>query len=89
LRKSGIYLAGKYSVTEVSETLLEQLKCEHEPELKILLIRVLYIIDDQNFMNDILSIAANDTDLKVRRMATAVYSAMKINSSDNFVKLSK
>jgi hypothetical protein len=40
-------------------------------------------------MNDILSIAANDTDLKVRRMATAVYSAMKINSSDNFVKLSK
>ena len=89
LRKSGIYFAGKYSANEVGETLVEQLKVEKDPELRILLVRVLYIIDDQKFMDQIKDLALTDADLKVRRMASAVYSAMSIKNSPQVVDLSK
>ena len=82
LRKSGIYLAGKHSVEEVSATLLEQLDKENVTELKILIMRVLYIIDEHDHMDDIYSIALNDENEKVRRMASAIYSAMQINTSN-------
>ena len=85
LRKSGIYFAGKYAANEVGETLIEQLKVEKDPELRILLVRVLYIIDDQKFMDQIKDLALTDTDLKVRRMASAVYSAMSIKNSPQVV----
>ena len=53
LRKSGIYLAGKHSVSEVSETLVEQLDVETDPSLRILIIRVLYIIDNDRYIDEI------------------------------------
>lgn len=82
LRKSGIYLAGKHTVKEVASTLLEQLNNESDPELKILIIRVLYIIDENEYMNEIHQLALNEENDKVRQMASAIYSVMQINSSD-------
>ena len=82
LRKSGIYLAGKHTVKEVAGTLLEQLNNENDPELKILIIRVLYIIDENEYMNEIHQLALNEENDKVRQMASAIYSVMQINSSD-------
>ena len=66
LRKSGIYLAGKHSVREVSGTLLAQLEKEENPELKILIMMVLYIIDDSEFMDDIYNFAINEQNDRVR-----------------------
>lgn len=89
LRKSGIYLAGKHSISDVSETLLEQLKVESDPNLRILIIRVLYIIDDEKYVDDIAYIALNDENLRVRKMASAIYAVMQINNSQNFVVRNK
>ena len=89
LRKSGIYFSGKYSVTEVSETLVEQLEIEENPDLRVLLVRVLYIIDDQKFMDQIYQVALNDSDLRVKRIAGSIYSAININYSERFVDTNK
>lgn len=89
LRKSGIYLAGKYSVNEVSEALLEQLKIEADPNLRILILRVLYILEDDQNMNDIYEVAINDKNTKVRKMASAIYSVMQVENSLNFADMGK
>ena len=85
LRKSGIYFAGKYSADELTETLVGQLKVEKEPELRILLARVLYIIDDQKFLDQIDELALTDSDPKVKRIASAISSAININYSQSVV----
>ena len=86
LRKSGIYFAGKYGASELSELLLEQLKIEDRPELRILIVRVLFIIDDQKYINNIYDLAISDTHPKVRKMASAIYSVMNINNSESIVE---
>lgn len=81
LRKSAIYLAGKHSVDEVTETLLKQLELEKNPSIRILITRVLYIIGNDECMGDIYRLASKDNNLRVRRMATAIYEAMRLEKS--------
>jgi len=83
LRKSAIYLAGKHSIEEVSETLLEQLELEENPSIRILITRVLYIIGNNEYVSEIYELASKDSNLKVRRMATAIYEAMRLEKSLN------
>ncbi|MDX1700160.1 MAG: hypothetical protein R3250_06045, partial [Melioribacteraceae bacterium] len=83
LRKSGIYLSGKNYVTEVTETLAEQLKVETDPNLRILIMRVLYITGENKFMNDIQEVALFDNNSRVRKMADALYSVMQVEYSLN------
>lgn len=87
LRKSGIYLAGKYVIDEVADELVQQLSIEKDPTLKIMLMRVLYIIDDEKYLNDILKIALNDENIRVKKMATAIYTVMKMNKFDNYTNI--
>lgn len=89
LRKSGIYIAGKYSVAEVSETLLQQLRVESDPNLRILILRVLYILEDDKYMDDIYEVALDDENAKVRKMASAIYSVIQVENSVNFVDRGK
>ena len=89
LRKSGIYLAGKHAVKEVSETLVEQLDKENDPELKILILRVLFIIDENNNMDEIYRIAVSEENKRVKDMASALYSAIQINNSEKIAESSK
>ena len=89
LRKSGIYFAGKYSVAEVSETLLEQLRIESDPNLRILILRVLYILEDDKIMDNVYDVALNDENTKVRKMASAIYSVMQVENSVNFADKGK
>lgn len=86
LRKSGIYLAGKHSINQVSETLLDQLKVEEDPNLRILIIRVLYILDDVKYADSISEVASNDKNARVRNMASSIYSVMKINNFQNIAE---
>lgn len=83
LRKSAIYLVGKHSIEEVSETLLEQLELEENPSIRILITRVLYIIGNEECMSNIYKLASKDNNLKVRKMATAIYEAMRLEKSIN------
>ncbi|MCW8848988.1 MAG: hypothetical protein OQJ81_03340 [Melioribacteraceae bacterium] len=86
LRKSGIYFAGKHSIKEVSETLHEQLNVEKDPSLKVLIIRVLYIIENDKYLDDFYYIARNDKNIRVRKMASAIYEAIQVNNSLNIVE---
>lgn len=86
LRKSGIYFAGKHSVKELSETLLDQLNVEEDPSLRVLIIRVLYILENDKFLDEIYYLARNDENVRVRKMASAIYEAMQINNSLNIVE---
>ncbi|MCP5062240.1 MAG: hypothetical protein GY936_07245 [Ignavibacteriae bacterium] len=88
LRKSAIYLVGKHSIEEASETLLEQLELEKSPSLRILITRVLYIIGSDECMSNIYKLASNDNNLKVRKMATAIYEAMRLEKSINIADIS-
>lgn len=81
LRKSGIYFAGKYAVDEVSETLLHQLKNEEDPSLRVLMIRVLYIIGNYEYMDEIYQLALKDKSIAVRQMAASIYDVMKSERS--------
>jgi hypothetical protein len=86
LRKSGIYFAGKHAVKEVSETLHEQLNIEKDPSLKVLIIRVLYIIENDKYIDDFYYLARNDENVRVRKMASAIYEAIQVNNSLNIVE---
>ena len=87
LRKSGIYFAGKYAVDEVSETLLHQLKKEEDPNLRVLMIRVLYIIGNYEYMDEIYQLALNDKSIAVRQMAASIYDVMKSERSINLAEV--
>ena len=87
LRKSAIYLVGKHSIEEVSETLLEQLELEKNPSIRILITRVLYIIGNHECMSNIYKLASKDNNPKVRRMATAIYEAMRLEKSINIADI--
>lgn len=81
LRKSSIELASKYSIKEVAETLLDQLKKEESPEIRILLLRALYVIGDEKYLSDIYNVAHKDKDSKVRKMASGIHLMMKVEKN--------
>lgn len=89
LRKSAIYLVGKYSLYESSDYLLDQLKKEKDPPLRILIMRVLYILGDEEFMDDIYKIASTDENRKVRKMGKAIYSMIQLNKSESVADLNR
>ena len=89
LRRSGIYFSGKYGIEEVAESLLQQLKREQEPSLRILIVRVLYIIGNDKYLNDIYNIASYDKNSRVKKMASAIYSLMQIENSYDVVENTK
>ncbi len=84
LRRSAIYFAGKYLLKESSENLLDQLEIEDDKCIRILIVKVLYLIGNDEFMDDIYMVAKNDEDVKVRKFASSVYSMMKLERSLNF-----
>lgn len=89
LRKSAIYLVGKYSLYESSDNLLVQLKKEKDPSLRILIMRVLYILGDEEFMDDIYKIASTDENRRVRKMGKAIYSMIQLNRSESIADLNR
>ena len=89
LRKSAIYLAGKHSIEQATETLLDQLELEKNPSIRILIARVLYKIDNDKFINSIYVLASKDENIKVRKMAAAIYEVMRLEKSLEIVDANK
>ncbi len=73
LRKSAIYLAGYYKIDEAVETLVEELEKVKDPSTRVLIALSLYNIGTRDGMEAVKALAANDKDIKVKRMSTALY----------------
>jgi HEAT repeat protein len=89
VKRSSIYLAGKYKIAESENALISQLKVEKDPSTRILIALVLYEMGSDNALLEIKKLSQTDKDLKVRRMATHIYNEFLINDSDRTASLSK
>lgn len=75
LKKSAIYFAGYYRLTETVPALTEQMKKESDPRTRILIALVLYKIGDEKSIDLVKEKAVKDNDPEVRRMCTCIYDA--------------
>ncbi len=87
LRKSAIYFAGYYMLSETVPTLIETVKNETEPATRILIALVLYRIGDEKGINLVKNMAAKDNDTEVRRMCYCIYNAYETGNSEGLASL--
>ena len=67
VRKSCIYFAGKYKITEALDILKEQLNDEENPEISILLVLSIYEILENNVLSNL------DEESKIKGKFAALY----------------
>jgi hypothetical protein len=79
VKKSSIYLAGLYNIAEASDALLNQLKVEENPDVRILIALVLYRIGDDNSIQAVKDLSVKDENAKVRRMSSAIVKEFDLN----------
>jgi len=72
LRRSGIYLAGKYKIAEAVDELTKILSEEKDPNNRVLIVLALNEIGTDEALKVIEKLAVNDEDLYVRRMSFAI-----------------
>jgi len=83
LRRSSIYLAGYYRITEAEDALIDQLTDEKNASTRILISLVLFELGSEKGMQEVKNVSVNDGDAKVRRMATQIYNEYIVNSSQS------
>ena len=86
VKRSCIYFAGKYKITETEASLIEQLKKEENPSTRILIALVLYELGSKEGLEAIKKLAVDDENSEVRRMSTHIQNEHTINNlhSSNF-----
>jgi HEAT repeat protein len=72
LKKSAVYMAGKYEVIETAETLIGQLKVEDDASVKILIALALYRMGSEDGMEAVENLARTDSNKEVKRMSLAI-----------------
>lgn len=77
LRKSAIYLAGLYQISETVPTLIDQLKKEENAEVKVLTALVLYRLEDPRGIEAIENLYMSDENARVKRMSKAILDEFK------------
>ena len=77
LRKSAIYLAGFYGVSETVPALIDQLKKEENADVKVLTALVLFRLDDPKGIDAIENLYKNDENARVKRMSKAILDEFK------------
>jgi len=81
VRKSAIYFAGKYQITELVDCLVKRLENENEPSIRLLIAYSLYEIKDAEGMNAVKELSVLDKDAKVKRMSKNLYKEYLENTS--------
>jgi len=81
VKKSSIYLAGKYRVAEVVTCLVERLGKEDEPSVRLLIAYSLYEIKDSEGMKAVKELSLNDNDIKVKKISFNLYDEYLNNSN--------
>jgi hypothetical protein len=77
LRKSAIYLAGLYEISETVPTLIDQLKKEDNAEVKVLTALVLFRLEDPIGIEAIENLYMYDENARVKRMSKAILDEFK------------
>ncbi len=83
VKRSAIYLAGKYRIAEAENPLLDQLKVEKDPNTRILIALVLYEMGSEKGLSVVKNLSENDENTKVRRMAAQLYSQYMMNDTES------
>lgn len=86
VRKSATYFAGKYEIDQAVSPLIEQLKVEKNPSLRLLIALALYKIGNDKGLDAIYENALLENDPHVKKMCYAIveeYYAYKISFSSN------
>lgn len=76
LRRSAIYFAGQYQISELIPSLVKQLKREDDRSIRILIALSLHKMGTPDAVHAVNKLAHNDSDNKVRRICTAIYDDM-------------
>lgn len=83
VRRSAIYLAGYYRITEAEDALIDQLKSEKNTNTRILISLVLFELGSEKGLLEVKDLSLNDEDAKVRRMAMQIYNEYLVNDAAN------
>jgi HEAT repeat protein len=89
VKRSAIYLAGKYRIAESEEALIAQLKEENDPSTRILIALVLYEMGSEEGLLEVKELSLTDKDARVRRMATQIYNEYLVNDAASTVYVTK
>ena len=81
VKRSSIYLVGKYRIAEAEQVLIEQLEMEENPSNRILIALVLYELGSEHGLLEVKKMISNDDNHKVRRMSTHIYNAYLTSNS--------
>jgi HEAT repeat protein len=81
LRKSAIYFAGKYDIDQAVDPLIEQLKVEKNPSLRLLIALSLYKIGNEKGLDAIYANVLLEKDPHVKRMCNAIFEEYKSNKN--------
>lgn len=73
VRKSAIYFAGKYKVSETAQDLIDQLNREDNSSIKILIALALFEMDSKEGLEAVKKLSLSDKNIKVRRMTAFIY----------------
>jgi len=73
VRKNSIYLSGLYRLIETEEALINQLKTETIPNLKVVIALALFRMQSDKGMKELPNLFSNDNSSDVKRMSHAVY----------------
>lgn len=77
LRKSAIYMAGKYKINEAVPVLALQLKKEENPDTRILIALSLYTIGSPVGIQAVKLQAAGEKNPRVKKMYTEIYESFE------------
>ena len=89
VKRSAIYLTGKYRIAEAENTLMEQLKIEKDPNTRILIALVLYEMGSDEGLSEVKKLSETDISRKVRNMAAHLFEEYFVNDPKSFATLSE
>ena len=81
VKKHAIEFAGLYLVDQSASTLISQFKVENDPEVRILILKALYLINHDEYMDAIKDLAHNDNDENVREYAQKLYPVIQAENN--------
>ncbi|MFN3871839.1 MAG: hypothetical protein ACK4R9_02440 [Ignavibacterium sp.] len=73
VREDAIYLVGKYRLIDFEHELLNQLDCEKNSNIKVLIGLALFRMESEKGMQKMFELSVKDSNEKVRRMSLAIY----------------
>lgn len=81
VRRSAIYFAGKYGISETLLPLMKALRNEKDDNIKYVLAMALYKLGDDRGMFVVKQIACEDSDAKVRNLLSGIYNTNLLQSN--------